>query len=152
MTRRTKKIGKIVTVAAAEEREHGQQTGRSQQALNQQLDRLGELNAFRHTYSSKGPSESGKTSVSSVRWKDYQTFLHRLDHAVVSQQQIIRDCEKKLESHRRRWMLKRQKLESLERVLEKSRDKDAAFESRLEQKQLDELPAAPSPFMKSDYD
>ena len=38
--------------------------------------------------------------------------------AVKAQQQIVRDCEKNLATHRQRWMVKRQKLESLERVRE----------------------------------
>lgn len=136
MKRRTKKIDKVVSLAAAEERRFGEQAGRSQQALNQQVDRLGELNAFRQNYRNK-PSES--VGVSAVHWQDYQNFLQRLDHAVQSQHQIITDCEQNLHAHRNRWMVKRQKLESLERVLEKCRQKDAAYESRLEQKQQDEL-------------
>ena len=69
----------------------------------------------------------------------YQNFLQRLDKAVVSQQQIIRDCEQNLEAHRKRWMVKRQRLESLERVLEKCRNRDAVYEARLEQRQMDDL-------------
>lgn len=137
MSRKTHKIGKVVSLASAEERRFGMQTGQSQNTLNQQLDRLGELNSFRRNYATKNP---GTSSVSSVRWKDYQNFLQRLDHAVVSQQQIIKECERNLEVHRKRWMVKRQKLESLERVLEKSQKLDQAYESRLEQKQLDDIP------------
>ncbi len=137
MTRRTSKIDKIVSLAAAEERRFGQQTGCSQQGLNEQLEVLGELNAHRHNYAKKNPGARG---VSSAHWNDYQNFLQRLDHAVVSQQQIIRDCEQNLEVHRKRWMVKRQKLESLERILEKSRRRDAVYEARLEQRQLDDLP------------
>ncbi|MCH9695719.1 MAG: flagellar export protein FliJ [Gammaproteobacteria bacterium] len=135
--KRTQKIDKVVSLAASEERRFGEITGRSQQTLNEQLLRLGELNAYRQGYAAKRPSPTG---VSAVHWRDYQNFLGRLDTAVSSQQQIIRDCEQNLEVHRNRWLQKRQKLESLERVLEKSRQQDAAYESRLEQKMLDDLP------------
>jgi flagellar protein FliJ len=137
MKRRTGKIGRVVSLAAAEERRFGEQTGRSQRGLNDQSERLGELNAFRHNYAKKNPAVSG---VSAAHWKDYQNFLQRLDNAVVSQQQIIRDCEQNLEVHRKRWLVKRQKLESLERVLEKCRNQDAVYEARLEQRRLDDLP------------
>lgn len=137
MKRPTKKIGKVVSLTAAQERRLSEETGRSQRGLDEQLERLGELNAFRHNYAKKNPAISG---VSAVHWNDYQSFLQRLDNAVVSQQQIIRDCERNLEVHRKRWMQKRQRLESLERVLEKCRDRDAIFEARLEQRQLDDLP------------
>lgn len=135
--KRTQKIGKVVSLAASEERRFGELTGRSQQSLNEQLHRLGELNAYRQSYAAKRPSPAG---VAAAHWQDYQNFLGRLDTAVGSQQQIIRDCEQNLELHRNRWLQKRQKLESLERVLEKSRLQDAAYEARLEQKTLDDLP------------
>jgi len=145
MTRSTEKIAKVVSLAAAEERRFGEQAGRTQQALNEQLDRLGELNAFRHGY---GPPTSG---VSSVRWKDYQNFLHRLDRAVQSQQHVVGDCEQNLEAHRKRWMMKRQKLESLERVLEKCRQRDVSHQERLEQRRLDDMPCRSNSILKPDH-
>ena len=145
MKRRTKKIEKVVSLAAAEEKSFGAQAGQSQRSLNEQLERLGELNAFRQNYRTKNPATSG---VSAVRWKDYQNFLQRLDRAVYSQQQIIRDCEQNATAHRKRWMLKRQKLESLERVLEKCQQSDANYEARLEQKRQDDLPNNANPMMK----
>jgi len=137
--RRTRKIGKIASLAAAEERRFGEQAGRSQQQLNEQLQRLGELNAFRHNYAKKN---AGATQVTSAHLKDYHNFLHRLDTAVRAQQQIVRDYEKNLATHRERWMVKRQKLESLERVLSKYQAEDNAREEKLEQKLLDDLPNA----------
>lgn len=139
MKSRTRKIGKIASLAAAEERRFGEQAGRSQRQLNEQLERLGELNAFRHTYASKSAATG---DVSSAHLKDYQNFLQRLDAAVRAQQQIVRDCERNLATHRQRWLVKRQKLESLERVLEKYRAADTAEKEKLEQKLLDDLPNA----------
>jgi|GEM_PF-1338462 len=146
MRRRTQKIDKVVSLAAAEEKRFGHEAGRSQRSLNDQLDRLGELNAFRHNYRDKNPATSG---VSAARWMDYQNFLQRLDRAVYSQQQIIRDCEQNVEVHRKRWMLKRQKRESLERVLDKCQQQDAIYTARLEQKQLDDIPFNSHSMMKS---
>ena len=145
MKRQTRKIKKVVSLAASEEKHFGEQAGRSQQSLNEQLERLGELNAFRHNYRDKNPATSG---VSAVRWQDYQNFLQRLDRAVYSQQQIIRDCEQNVAAHRKRWMLKRQKLESLERVLEKCQQRDANYEARLEQKQQDDVSYNANPMTK----
>jgi len=138
---RSRKIGKVATLAASEERRFGELAGRSRQQLNEQLERLGELNAFRHNYAKKS---SDKSTVSSAHWQDYQNFLQRLNTAVSAQQQIVRDYERNLETHRQRWMAKRQRVESLERVLEKYEAEDRAHEGRTEQKQLDELANAQS--------
>ncbi len=147
MKRRTRKIDKIVSLAASEERRLGEEAGRSRRRLDKQLARLGELNAYRHTYATKAPEGS---SVSAAQWQDYQGFLRRLDGAVQAQQQIVNDCEQNLEAHRQRWLVKRRRLESLERVLEKYRQADRAWEDRLEQKALDDLPATHNAGFSSD--
>jgi len=148
MKKRSRKIDKIVALAAAEERRLGEQAGRSRVHLDEQLDRLGELNAFRHNYADKNPASAG---VSAAHWKDYQSFVQRLDTAVTAQNQIIRDGERNLETHRQRWLAKRQRLESLERVLDKYKEQDRAYESRLEQKSADELAKlSPSGFERSE--
>lgn len=147
MSQKTEKIDKVASFAASEERRYGEQTGRSQQALAKQLERLGELRAYRLNYAKQKPAATG---VSSVRWQDYQNFLQRLDKAVRSQQQIIRECEQNLDAHRNRWMAKRQKLESLERLLEKCWRRDAVFKARLEQRELDELRPGDNPILKPD--
>ncbi len=143
MSTRSKKIGKVASLAAAEERRLGQLAGRARQQLDEQVDRLGELNAFRHNYAEK---KSGKSTLRAAHWQDYQAFLHRLDTAVTAQQQIIRNSERMLETHRKRWIAKRQRAESLERVLEKYQAEEHLQDARREQKRLDELPVNPSPF------
>lgn len=143
MTDRSKKIGKVAALASAEERRFGEMAGRAQRHLQEQLDRLGELNAFRHNYAKK---VSGQSTLRAAHWQDYQAFLHRLDTAVNAQQQIVRDSEKSLEIHRQRWIAKRQRLESLQRVLDKYRADERVQEARREQKQLDELPIRQSAF------
>ncbi len=143
MKRRSRKIGKIASIAAAEERRLGQITGRSRKHLEEQLDRLGELNAFRHDYAEKSQARS---ALNSAHWQDYQRFLHRLDNALKAQQQIVQESERTLETHRQRWIAARQRLESLERVLEKCEAEQRMYEARLEQKRMDELPVSKSSF------
>ncbi len=137
MKSRSRKIGKVASVAAAEERRYGQIAGQSQRYLDEQLQRLGELNAYRHSYA--GSADAG-SAVNSAHWKDYQNFLSRLDAAVDAQQQIVRNSEQTALTHRQHWLAKRQRVESLERVLEKYRLEDSATAARLEQKTLDDLP------------
>lgn len=136
MKSRSGKIGKIVAIAEADERRVGQQASRSQQRLEEQLARLGELNAYRRNYAGRTSTDS---VVSSAHWQDYQSFLNRLDTAVKAQQQIVQDCERKLAAHRQRWMAKRQRVQSLERVVDKYQAEERRHEARREQKRLDDL-------------
>lgn len=148
MRKRSKKIDKIVSLAASEERRYGAETGKSRRNLEEQTARLGELNAYRHSYSELSQSVS---NVNSAHWKDYQNFMQRLDHAVKSQQQIVRDSEQNLDLHRRRWLAKRQRLESLQRVLESYRDQETLYAERQQQRALDDLPS-PESLYQDDVD
>ena len=139
MKRRSDKLNKVVAIASSEERQSGQAAGQLQQRLEEQLARLGELNAFRHNY-----TRPKTGSIRAQHWQDYQSFLARLDTAVRSQQQIIHDCEQKLEVQRRRWMAKRRKLESLQRLLDNSLARESRESERQEQKRLDDLTRPPA--------
>lgn len=149
MRRRTHKIAKVATLAASEERRFGEIAGRSRQHLDAQVDRLGELNAFRHDYAKKN---STSTAMSSAHLKDYHDFLHRLDTAVKAQQQVVRDGEQNLETHRKRWIAKRQRLESLRRVLDRYQEEDNLHNARMEQKRLDDLPISQATAFGADDD
>ena len=136
-------MSRIVALEAAEERRHGAATGKSRRQLEEQTARLGELNAYRQGYAELTRSMKG---VSSAHLNDYQSFLARLDQAVVSQQQIVRDSKQNLEMHRRRWMAKRQRLDSLKRVLERYDEEETQYLERRQQRALDDLPAPDKPY------
>jgi len=61
---------------------------------------------------------------------------------VKSQQQIIRDSEQNLEIHRRRWLAKRQRQKSLQRVFDSYRAEEQLHDERREQREIDDLPTA----------
>lgn len=145
MKKRSARLRKILSVAEAEERSLGMRTGRAQKKLLEENRKLGELNAYRESYAARARSAS---ALSSAHWKDYQNFLSRLDQAVRSQQQVVNDCKKNLELHRSRWLVKRQRVESLERVQERYRQQELSHADRIEQRTLDDLPGAPPMYDK----
>lgn len=136
MKARSRRLRKVLTITENEERRSGSEAARSRVQLEEQRQKLGELNAYRHDYAARS---NGLQDIASVHWKDYQGFLQRLDAAVRSQQQLVRDCEQQFEAHRRRWMLKRQRLDSLERVLERFEKQEQQLAGRREQRIADEL-------------
>lgn len=137
MKKRSQKLSKIVSLATSEERRCGAETGRSRRNLEEQMAKLGELNAYRQNYAELTRSRKGSDAA---HWKDYQSFMARLDEAVKAQQQIVRDSEQNLDRHRRRWLVKRQRLESLQRVIDSYRSEEAVQAERHAQRLLDDLP------------
>lgn len=140
MKKRSLRLKKILSVAEAEERSLGMQTGKAQKKLLEENRKLGELNAYRESYAARARNAS---ALSSAHFKDYQNFLARLDQAARLQQQAVNDCEKNLDLHRRRWLVKRQRVESLERVQERYRQQELSHADRIEQRTLDDLPGSP---------
>jgi flagellar FliJ protein len=140
MIKRSDRIQKVVSIAGSEERRECMEFGKAQRALDDEISRLEELKEYRRSYAERSPAGG---SVSSVRWQDYQHFLKRLDNAVNAQQELVRDGEQNMDAHRRRWMVKRQRLESLERVIDRYRKAENVHDERLLQKALDDLPKTP---------
>lgn len=137
MKRRSERMQKIVSLAAADERRESLAMGESQRQLGALIERLDELTAYRREYAARELPASG---VSALRWRDYQTFLARLDQAVTAQRELILDREKNVDAHRRRWMNKRRRLESLTRVLDRYRSEERVAADRRRQKVLDDRP------------
>lgn len=137
--KRSARIQKLVAVAAAEERRFGQLTGSSQSRLNEQRCRLGELNAYRASYAERA---QGNRDLRSAHWKDFRDFLARLDEAVQAQRRIVEECEQSLDAHRRQWLHRRRRLESLEKVQERFCKDEQRQAERLEQRRADDRPPA----------
>ena len=62
---------------------------------------------------------------------------------IAAQQAIVRDGEARREKHRQQWMVKRQRLESLSRAVDRFCNTERIAEERREQRELDD--AAPRP-------
>lgn len=140
---RSARLKRLVDIAAADERRAGLAVGRLITEHEKQQAQLGELNAFRTSYADKSRGVSGSQSA---HWKDYQDFLGRLDTAVHAQHQIVRDAEQGIAAARQRWMVKRQRLDSLKKVFERARREESLKRDRDEQKQLDDLARPGAPF------
>jgi flagellar FliJ protein len=145
MKKRSDRLGRVKRLADCEERNHCRAMGNAQRTLESQLERLEELQNYRRDYSGRQPRGG---SISSTQWADYQNFLYRLDEAVAAQSQLVMDGRQSRDAHRQRWMVKRQKVESLQRVVERSRDAEFRHGERVSQKIQDELPATADPFRR----
>ena len=134
---------RIYVVAKSEERKKCQEMGRAQLLLDAEINRLGELQSYRKTYEERASSGSG---IQPAHWADYQNFLHRLGDAVTEQQKHVLTGRENRDLHRKHWMAKRKRLDSLQRVVDRYRKiEDLETEQKL-QKSLDDRPQIKSVF------
>ena len=122
--------------------------GQSQRCLDDAIRLLEELKGYRQHYTSgqQPPSGSGAT-----RWQDFRRFISRLDKAIVEQEQVVRDSRQQREAHKKVWLAKRQRLESLTRITDRLKTEEVEAEDRKQQKQLDSLPRRATPFAREDH-
>ena len=132
---RSQRIQRLVDIAAAEEHRLATSFGKVNAELRSQQSQLGELHAYRQSYS---PASPGTPALHSAHWKDYQNFRARLDQALSAQQQIVSDAEQAAATARQIWMRQRRRLESLKKVRERYLSDERLRRDRLEQKQQDD--------------
>lgn len=148
MNKRSDRLKRVQSIAASEERDYCRAMGDAQRTLNEHLKQLEELRRYRLEYASKrNPGKTGR-SISSSRYTDFQNFLKKLDAAVQAQLEAVRTTEQKRDAHRARWMVKRQKMESLKRVVDRHAADELQQDERLVQKVQDDMPRKPDPFRR----
>ncbi|MBT8085369.1 MAG: flagellar export protein FliJ [Woeseia sp.] len=149
MAKKSDRLKRVQSIAESEEQTYCRAMGEAQRALNEHQRQLEELKSYRKDYALKrNPGKAG-TTISSAQYSDYQSFLQRLDDAVHAQSETVRTTAENRDAHRARWMVKRQKMESLKRVVDRYQLDETQELERLEQKLQDELPSADDPFRHS---
>lgn len=137
---RTERMKTLRSVAEHEERRQSKALGAAQRQLAENKARLEELKRYRREYAESMGSRSGSPAI---HWQEHHRFLQRLDEAIVAQAAIVRDGQARREAHRRQWVKKRQRLDSLARVVERCENDDKRDADRREQRECDER-ASPS--------
>lgn len=127
MIKRSERLHKVFLLAETEEHEQCRLMGKIQRRLDENVARLDELKTYRESY---GSQLKEVRQFNSVQLKDFQNFLERLDHAIAIQARTILDTRQDLDVQRRRWMAKRRKLESFERVVDRFRSEESAVRER----------------------
>lgn len=130
--KRPERMNIVRSVAEHEEQMECRAMSESQRKLDDELERLEELKAYRQSYTPSGKLRKG---LRGLEWQDYHRFLCRLDQALAAQEQVVCDGKSRRKVHEKRWTAKRQRLESLSRVID--RHKTTALVER--ERQLNRL-------------
>jgi len=140
---RSERMKIVESVAEHDEQQECRALGESQRKLDDELGRLEELKAYRQTYV---PKRKLKNGLRGLEWQDYHRFLNRLDQAVAAQEQVVRDGKSQRKAHRERWAIKRQRLESLSRVIDRYKVAEYDETERQLRKLQDSQPIRTSPY------
>ena len=138
--KRSERMKIVKTLAEREEHTERLNMSESQSKLDAEMQRLDELKTYRQSYDVKRNLDDG---LPASRWQDYHRFLGRLEQAVATQENVVRDGKSRREAHRQRWMVKQQRLESLSRIIKRYRIAEIEETGRRLEKLQGELPFRP---------
>lgn len=110
----------------------------AQQHYQQNVQRLQGISDYRLEYM-KQLSQKGETGVGSNTFRHYHNFLAKLDQVAKQQMQAIESSRKVVEQRKNQWLAQRQKVQSIEMLIDKNRQKMQLKIDREEQKMYDEI-------------
>ncbi len=137
--KRSVRMQKLQTLARDAEQREAQALARCQQALDSSLTQLQDLRRYRDEYRD---SMSSRCGHSVLRWQEYHRFLERLDKAIHAQERSAIEAEVSRDKQRREWTAKRQRMESLSRLVDRHGDEERRQDDRREQQRLDAMASA----------
>jgi flagellar protein FliJ len=138
MAQRSKRLQSIAELAKNEEDQALQILAASQQEHSQAQQQLEQLTQFLKEYQGRFVEWGTQGGVSVARIQDYQSFMGRLNEAMVAQQQVVEQAEKDVQEKRREWLEKRVNTQALEKVVSRYQDEEQQQENMKEQRDSDE--------------
>jgi flagellar FliJ protein len=138
---RSKRMQPVATVAHNRQQNAARIMGERQRSLDDQQQRLQELNNYRDEYARR--FEGGAESMAGINMRDYRLFLSRLNEAIEEQARRVEQARAALEQSRGQWTTTRVHSDAVNKVVERMQADERRAEDRREQKENDEFSQRP---------
>jgi flagellar FliJ protein len=134
---KSERLKPVQRVNESREKDAARALGHSVQTLQQQEQRLAELQQYRDEYD-KQIQEMGAKGVNASRLQQVQNFLHNLNRAISHQQQIVELASREREQKRHSWQQAHGKTQVMSKVIERYRADEQYQANKRDQKENDE--------------
>ncbi|MFW5453659.1 flagellar export protein FliJ [Thioalkalivibrio sulfidiphilus] len=138
---RSKRMQPVANVVHNRQQNAARVMGERQRALDDQQQRLQELNNYRDEYARR--FEDGGESMAGINMRDYRLFLSRLNEAIEEQARRVEQARAALEQSRGQWTATRVHSDAVNKVVERMQADERRDEDRREQKENDEFGQRP---------
>ncbi|WP_404399893.1 flagellar export protein FliJ [Idiomarina seosinensis] len=109
-----------------------------QQQVDDEKQRLNGLAQYRLDYL-KQLQQRGGDGILSQQFGQYHGFVGKLDEGLEHLHKSVTRLQQVAEQRRQQWLAQRRKYDSIEHLIEKQEQREAAVQARREQKDLDEF-------------
>ncbi|MCK4742492.1 MAG: flagellar export protein FliJ [Sulfuriflexus sp.] len=137
MMTKSKRLKPVSEIADARERDAARYMGEQQGVLDQHQNKLVELIKYRAEYAEKMVAAGGN-GISAGKMQDYNSFIRRLDEAIVFQRSQIELAVRQLEVKQREWRVMHTRSEALNKVVSRYQTAEIREQDKREQNESDE--------------
>jgi flagellar FliJ protein len=134
---RSKRLNSVVKLMNHRQQEAARRLGLCAQQLEQQRQRLQELETYREEYLHSF-QDYMQVGMSMSRVSDYHHFIAHLDQAITQQQQSVYNAGKEYESCRQEWLNQRCSVKAMDKVVSRHQADEQRLEGKREQHENDE--------------
>ncbi len=134
---KSERLKPVQRINESREKDAAKALGHSVQSLQQQEQRLAELQQYREEYD-RQIQELGANGVVASRLQQMQSFLHNLNLAIKQQQQIVEAARHEREQKRHSWQQAHGKTQVMDKVIERYQVDEQYQANKREQKENDE--------------
>jgi len=137
--KKSKRLDTVRTVSAQREKAAAESVGQARKQLSQAEQQLSALSTYRNDYR-QNLVNLGSEGVSVMMFRDYRTFLNRLDVAIDQQNQRLDTMGKQLNRALDEWAKANGKLKAMDSLIARVRQEEEKLEDKREQRILDDRP------------
>lgn len=127
----------LVDLASREADSAAERLGAVLRAGEEAEQKLGMLQQYRLDYAERCQANL-TAGLSAASYSNYRVFMQKLDQAIAGQQELVRECHKRIEEARAAWSASEQKKMSFGTLASRARSQALQKEARREQKLSDE--------------
>jgi flagellar FliJ protein len=134
---KSKRFEPIASLARDSEREAAKALGNALCHLDEQVQRMEQLIAYRADYNQR-LNASGSNGMKGQQLNEYLSFLSKLSTAIEQQELAIKQARQELEEKKRFWFARRGRSKALDAVLDKYIQNERKQLEKREQRELDD--------------
>ncbi len=130
-------IHTLIELATQETDEAAKRLGRAVRASEESQQKLTLLQQYREDYAARFQANLA-AGLSASGYRNFQVFIDKLDSAIVSQQHVVDEAERRVAHERGAWQASERKRMSYDTLATRAQKEMQKQENRRDQKQSDE--------------
>jgi flagellar FliJ protein len=133
----TSQLETLIDLARRETDDAAKRLGAALKAVNDAEEKLNMLIGYRDEYGRKFEA-SQQAGITPMAYRNFQSFMEKLDSAIRGQQEVLRHTQKRGELEKTNWQTAERKRMSYSTLLDREEAKLQKLEAKRDQKAMDE--------------